>query len=644
MSLGSQELSEGAERAPAEVPFSSITIDYRQLVENLAHDHFLYVHDQDGVFTYVSPSIQKILGYTPEQFLTHYSRYMTDHPANREVEAYTAATLRGERSAPYRLQITHADGAARWIEVSENALRDAEGQIVGVQGLAADITDRILAEEKLLESEARFKIAFHTNMILATLSTLPEGTLVEANAAWLNFFGLDREAALGMPLTDLPVFANRTVYDRFVEALLRDGSIPETELVFQVRDGEPRTVIFSAERVLIGDRLYALALAKDISDRKAAEKAMRQQEERLRMAMEAGGMASWEWDVPTGRIRYSESASLVARGTDLEPYAGVAILMEMLHPEDREAFQRAIEDSAQRGEPFQCEYRVLMHDGAYHWILGKGRVVETVEGRPVKVLGVSADITDRKRVEEDRQRLLEQERVSRLEAETLARDREEFLSVAAHELKTPLAALMLQVEGMQRLLAKGNTEPQGFAKGLEISGRQVQRLVRLVTSLLDLTRLRQGRFELNRVPLDLVPLVAGVLQRFDAMMRSAQCPVVYSGDASLMGCWDADRLEQVIENILSNAAKYGRGSAIEIVGSGFEGTVVLSVRDHGIGIPEEEPERIFKPYERAGAELHYGGMGMGLYITREIVVAHGGTISAERMGDGGTLFTVTLPR
>lgn len=618
-------------------------VDYRALVQNLEQSHFFYMHDVTGVMRYVSDSVRRILGYEPREFLVHYSTYQTDHPANAIVEEKTLEGLRGERPLPYLVQVRAADGGLRWLELSENPVQDGRGRVVGIQGMAEDVTDRVTSSDRLRESEERFRHAFHTRMILATLSTLPEGVLLDANDAWLSFFGLRREEAIGRRLEELPAFANRDRLRALTHALLEQGSVPELETRLETPAGA-RHVLFSAERIEVGGRPCALAMAKDITARIEAETRLRADQERLAMAMDAGGMTSWEWDIPGHRIRYAEGVERIARGPDVAPYRNLEDLGGMIHPDDRFDFEAAVARTEQRGDPFECEYRVRMQDGNYYWILGKGRVFEWREGRPALVLGISMDVSAQKALQADRDRLLEEEKRLRVEAETSAREREEFLSVAAHELKTPLAALTLQVEGLQRQVDKGAVSPEMLAKGLEVSSRQIRRLVRLVTSLLELTRVRKGRLDLNRRVVDLVPLVADVLHRFEPMVHKSGGNATYAGDATLLGNWDAERIEQVIENLLSNAIKYGGGGSVEITGQGNGRDVHLTVRDHGIGIPAENPERIFEPYERAGAELHYGGLGMGLFISQEIVRAHGGSILAERMGDGGTLFTVVLPR
>jgi PAS domain S-box-containing protein len=232
------------------------------------------------------------------------------------------------------------------------------------------------------------------------------------------------------------------------------------------------------------------------------------------------------------------------------------------------------------------------------------------------------------------------------EAQLAVRQRDEFLSVASHELKTPLTPLHLKLTTLARELQQraGEAGTERLRKHLEVAQRQIRKMAMLINSLLDISRLSQGKLKLEPTDMDLRELVGEVATWFAPEANLVGSELRVEGEARVPGRWDRMRLEQVITNLFSNAIRYGPGrpilARVEVDGDRAR----LVVRDEGIGIPLEAQERIFGKFERAVSDRHPAGMGLGLYITRGIVEALGGTIRVEsRLGEGST-FTVDLPR
>lgn len=220
--------------------------------------------------------------------------------------------------------------------------------------------------------------------------------------------------------------------------------------------------------------------------------------------------------------------------------------------------------------------------------------------------------------------------------------REEFLSVASHELRTPVTSLQLAV---QSLLSVGVEASGDFLRqALESAERQTRRLGRLVDALLDVSRIQAGRLELAREPTDLVAITREVVSMLAEDARRASCPIEIVAEVEpLIGRWDRARLEQVITNLVTNAIKYGAGAPINVHLERHGERARLEIRDRGIGIAAHEQERIFDRFERAVSAKHYGGLGLGLYIVRRIVDAHGGRIAVDSPPGSGAVFVVELP-
>jgi PAS domain S-box-containing protein len=218
--------------------------------------------------------------------------------------------------------------------------------------------------------------------------------------------------------------------------------------------------------------------------------------------------------------------------------------------------------------------------------------------------------------------------------------RDEFLSIASHELNTPLTPLKMQLDSLRR----GTFSPERTAEKLDAASRQVTRLTKLVSELLDVSRVRVGKLHLEPESLDLAALVDEIAARMADEAERAGSSIVVSAERPCVGQWDRTRLDQVVTNLLTNAVKYGSGKPVEVTLDHADGRARLVVRDHGIGIPPEHQRRIFERFERAASTRHYGGFGLGLWIARQIVEASGGTIRVESEPGQGSTFVVELPR
>ena len=233
------------------------------------------------------------------------------------------------------------------------------------------------------------------------------------------------------------------------------------------------------------------------------------------------------------------------------------------------------------------------------------------------------------------------------QAQAAVQVRDEFLSIASHELKTPLTALLLHLQLLARHTRRGSlasVPPEQMLRMLETGQSQVQRLSKLVDNLLDVSRITAGRLHLERDMVDLAAVARDVVARFADEAEAAGVALTCQADSPVVGRWDRLRLDQVVTNLVSNAVKYGEGQPVEVTVEATLTTARLTVYDHGLGIPPEHLATIFDRFERAGRDRSHGGLGLGLYITRQIVQAHGGVIQvSSTLGEGAT-FTVELPQ
>jgi PAS domain S-box-containing protein len=277
-------------------------------------------------------------------------------------------------------------------------------------------------------------------------------------------------------------------------------------------------------------------------------------------------------------------------------------------------------------------------DGTRFWAEAALRAVRDKAGQLVGFVEVIRDVTERKRAQEEREDLLRN-----LQQALTTRD--DFLSIASHELKTPLTSLRLQLDSLERIRAKAPPEvADQLHRKADVLRRQIGRLTQLINNLLDVSNISSRRLKLELEDVELSALVREVAGRFEEELERAGCRLVLDTPAdAVVGRWDRLHVDQVITNLLSNALKYGPGRPIEISVACDNGLARLRIRDHGIGIHPDHQRRVFERFERAVSDRHYGGFGLGLWISRQIVEGLGGSIAVQSQPGEGSAFTVALP-
>ncbi|MEN5090678.1 hybrid sensor histidine kinase/response regulator [Pseudomonas protegens] len=246
----------------------------------------------------------------------------------------------------------------------------------------------------------------------------------------------------------------------------------------------------------------------------------------------------------------------------------------------------------------------------------------------------------------EQEALLNKLQATQNELEQAVRMRDDFMSIVAHEVRTPLNGLILETQLRKMHLARENAAAFSLDKMhamVDRDERQIKSLIRLIEDMLDISRIRTGKLSIRPSQFDLAQLVRGLVENFAPQVEAAQSSLSLEVEQPLQGHWDEFRIEQVISNLLTNALRYGAKSPIEVRVYAQDGEARVEVRDHGIGISEDNQKRIFQQFERVSASHVAAGLGLGLFISEQIVTAHGGTISVESRIGEGALFRVSLP-
>ncbi|KTC11235.1 histidine kinase [Pseudomonas marginalis ICMP 11289] len=265
--------------------------------------------------------------------------------------------------------------------------------------------------------------------------------------------------------------------------------------------------------------------------------------------------------------------------------------------------------------------------------------------RQRKAMKMQVEELERSRQEQEA--LLKRLQSTQGELEHAIRMRDDFMSVVSHEVRTPLNGLILETQLRQLHLAKGNMSAFTLDKlraMVDRDERQIQSLIRLIEDMLDVSRIRTGKLSIRPSPFDLCELVTQLLESFSAQIAAASSSVTLVAEEPVIGVWDEFRIEQVIANLLTNALRYGARKPIEVRVYCEGGQASVEVRDQGIGITPENQKRIFQQFERVSANHAVAGLGLGLFISEQIVMAHGGRIEVESEEGKGSVFRVCLPQ
>ncbi len=378
------------------------------------------------------------------------------------------------------------------------------------------------------------------------------------------------------------------------------------------------------------DENAQLAYDRALDERKRSEAALR----RLATVLQDSNDAITMQDLDGRIIAWNRGAVQMYGYSERE---ALQMNMEDLIPTDELERAREFRKAVRRGERLlSLEVKRKTKDGRLLdvWLTTTKLVDDG--GRPVAIATTERDITQRKKTERENERLLD-------ELTRALRARDEFLSVASHELQTPLAALKLKLEQIfLQVRRKADPEGDGVAAGIEVALRQTGRISRLVDDLLDVSRIASGRLRLEREEVNLSALVTDSVTRLREFAERGGCSLALYVQPDVVGHWDRLRVEQVLANLVTNAVKYGGRSSIDVSVEANASEATIVVRDRGPGIRESDQQRIFEQFVRA-APRGTGGLGLGLYITRQIVEAHGGQIRVESRAREGAAFIVTLP-
>lgn len=396
-------------------------------------------------------------------------------------------------------------------------------------------------------------------------------------------------------------------------------------------------VIVTALRDPKGDLLGYAKVTQDVTERARAEQELRESEERFRIMIEQVRDYAIFMLSPEGRIATWNYGAQRIKG--YEAYEVIGRHVSMFYPPEeiaRGKVGRLLQQAATAGVARDVGWRIRK-DGSRFWADVTMTALHDASGKLYGFAKVIRDLTDRVEAEELAQ--------AYAAAQEAIRVRDEFLSIASHELRTPLTAAQLQLQGIKLLLASGgmHRSPERLAQSINRALSSTERLSQLVDTLLDVSRITTSQIQLHPSCFDMAEVAHDAADRLAEMAAQAGCELRVQAKAGIQGCWDRLRVEQALVNLISNACKYAPGSPVEVSVEQVGDRVRLVVKDVGPGIAEDKLAHIFDRFERAAPADNYGGLGLGLFVTRQIAEAHGGSAHvSSRLGEG-SVFTLELP-
>lgn len=610
----------------------------------------------EGAFMYVSPSCINMFGFKPSE-MEGRNAYDFVHPEDAlHLASETEKLVMSGAPGKVLFRALKKDGSYLWVEATGRAIRNMSGELVEIQSCVRDISERRDYEQRLektnrellqqvkineayktqlhLEGNFRESIIKYSPIGIVALDT--ELNITEWNPAIEAITGRPRKDVLGRNWLDMyPGVHDTEDHANFLRVLGGETIfIPEKK--FYGREGYHSTYL-TPLRDREGQTIGMVTLVNDISDRKKIEESLRENENFLKQVTDSSPNIIYVYDVIEKKQVYVNRELTNLLGYTPGDIDGDlrAFMASKVHPDDSGIVINRFNkfETATEGEIVEDEYRMMDKKGAWRWINSRAVVFKrNAEGKVWQVIGNSTDVTARKEAE--------QTLVQLHNTKALLHKKDEFISIASHELKTPLTSVRAYMQLLQQSFSEISEENK--KQYIDRAAIHIEKLNKLVEDLLDISRMQAGKMVYTMTEFSADEWIIDCIENHQRI--SAMHIIQKEGATGKRIFGDRQRLEQVLSNLLSNAIKYSPGAGKVSVKVDTEGNLVrISVTDYGIGIPQDKQPYVFDRFYRVEDTPSYiQGLGIGLYISKEIITRHGGSITVESEEGKGTTFSFTL--
>ena len=595
------------------------------------------VTDGQGIVTMVNEQAELIFGWARGDLAGSSIDLLLPERLRGRHEQHRDAFWRSPTTRPMGtgldLRAARADGTEIAVDVSLGPVATADGTFV--MALVRDVTERRREEARLANLAAIVESSDD-----AIFSTGADGTITSWNRGGERIYGHAERAAVGMASRMLSPAARREAWDDVLERVLAGERVDHFQTP-QVRAdgmGFPATISVAPIAGRRGEVIGISVIARDVTEQVEAQRTLAESEARLRESEALAHVGGWVWDATTDTVQWSHELHRIC-GVDPISFGGTLDAhLAPIHPADREVVAGALADAASAHTSLSLEHRVVRPDGEVRWVEVRADPIEAVEGHAGGLRGVCHDITERHAAELATRAAYERERDAAENLRRADRLKDEFLTIVSHELRTPVTAIL----GFSTLLP--HQEGDARADSLRRIQRNAGELNRMVERVLDYSMLAAGRTHVRPEMLPLADLVEHAVKETAAWADEQRFDVDVPDDLAVEA--DADGVGTVLSNLLSNAVKFApAGTPIELAAVADGASVVLTVRDHGRGIPAELRDQVFERFFQAPDQpVGKRGTGVGLAIVRQYVSLMGGEVWCDAAPGGGALFSLRLRR
>lgn len=445
--------------------------------------------------------------------------------------------------------------------------------------------------------------------------------LAECNSVIAERYGYSKPSDLiGLSLNDL--FKNSELYNYLTPFIESKYRLNDVQVEEELQDGNSKYYLNNLVGIIENDCLIRIwGTKRDISEQKEVELSLLKAQKKLNLALSESSIATWIWDIKEDRVEWSKEQRLLYGSMDCSDICSFASWLSFIHPEDSKEVESNIIIAKNNRKEIEAEFRVIFPDESIHWLLLKGSLKFDKEGNPLEMVGVNIDITDRK--------LLEKER-------------EGFIAIASHELKTPLTSIKAYAEILTEVLQEKNDQ-KAASLSLKME-KQIDRLHNLIKELLDVTILGEGQLQLKPGFFDFNKMTREVVE--DMQSTTSKHRLITDINIPQKAWGDPNKLREVLINFISNAIKYSPSSEkVMIKAWSDEDTINVAVKDNGIGLSKQEMAKLFTRFYRVNTSTTntFPGLGLGLFISAEIIKKHNGKVWVESTKGLGSQFFFSIP-
>jgi PAS domain S-box-containing protein len=626
---------------------------FRSMAENT--DVLIAVGNEFGQKFYFNKAWSELTGRTSAQLITSGWVDLIDDRDREEYLQVHLSAFADRISYTDEFRITGADGRAHWMLKKGTPRFLSDGTFAGYISSCIDITEKKQSEQWLQEaneelatsneelagvneelttsneeleeshrelvlSEERFRNLIRQAPVAICVIRAGDLMITEVNDGYLELVGKERSELEDRTIWDAVAEAAET-YAPVMKQVIETGiafNAREHEIIF-IRKGIPETVfvdfVFEPVKSVSGEVASIMVVGNEVTDKVTARRSIEEVEERIRLAIEAAEIGTYDYNYKSDTLMSSNRFKQIF---GFEHNVTRDEVLGIYHPEDVRLREAAHNAAKHDGKLFY-EARFILSDGSLHWARFHGQIHWDVEGRPERLLGTVLDITAYKQLQQQK---------------------DDFISIASHELKTPITSLKASLQLLERF--KDKPSPM-LPKLIEQSTRIMQKISELVEDLLNVSKMKEGHVQLNKDRFTIAQMLNGCC---DHVRQLGVHELVVEGDLDLQIIADEHRIEQVIVNFVNNAIKYApKEKRILLIVEDIGEFAKVSVKDTGPGIPAAKLPHLFERYFRAdesGAQV--SGLGLGLYISAEIIAKHNGEIGVDTEQGRGSTFWFTLPK